>query len=147
MTDPAARQLSVNGGGQSVGDLISLAVSDVTRLVRCELDLAKLELREDAKRLGLAAALLVIAAFAGCLVLVLLCFALAYGLMALGIWAWASFLIVAGACIGLAGFAALVVARKVRRISGLRKTRESVQEGLALLRRDEAAAPTRAETG
>jgi uncharacterized membrane protein YqjE len=147
MTDPAARQLSVNGGGQSVGDLISLAVSDVTRLIRCELDLAKLELRADAKRVGLAAALLVIAAFAGCLVLVLLCFALAYGLITLGIWSWAAFLIVAGGCVALAGCAALVVIIKVRRISGLRKTRESVQEGLALLRRDEAAPPAPTETG
>jgi uncharacterized membrane protein YqjE len=132
VTTPAGQDSS-----RSVGDLVSLAVRDMSRLVRYELDLAKVELRADARRLGLAGALLGIAAFAGCLVLVLLCFALAYGLMTLGIWSWAAFLIVAGVCVVLAGATIGVVALKVRRVSGLRRTRESVQEGLALLKRDE----------
>jgi uncharacterized membrane protein YqjE len=145
MAEPVATPAGQDSS-RSVGDLVSLAVRDMSRLVRYELDLAKVELRADARRLGLAGALLGIAAFAGCLVLVLLCFALAYGLMALGIWAWAAFLIVAGACVLLTGAAIGVVALKVRRVSGLRKTRESVQEGLALLRRDEQpAAPAAAE--
>lgn len=146
MAEPVATPAGQDGG-QSVGDLVSVAVRDVSRLVRYELDLAKMELRGDARRLGLAGALLGIAAFAGCLVLVLLCFALAYGLMTLGIWSWASFLIVAGACVVLAGATIGVVALKVKRVSGLRKTRESVQEGIALLRRDEhPAAPAAAES-
>jgi uncharacterized membrane protein YqjE len=147
MAEPGAASPPHGGGGQSVGDLVALAVRDVTRLVRCELDLAKLELKADARRIGLAAALIVIAAFTGCLVLMLLCFALAYGLMALGIWPWASFLIVAGACVLLIGAAVGVVALKVRRVSGLRKTRESVQEGLAMLRREDQSAPTPVKTG
>jgi uncharacterized membrane protein YqjE len=148
MAEPSAASSPRNGGGQSVGDLVASAVRDATRLVRFELDLAKLELKADARRLGLAAALGMVAAFASCLVLVLLCFALAYGLMALGIWSWASFLIVAGVCVLLIGAAIGVVALKVRRVSGLRKTRESVHEGLALLRRDEhQAAPAPAKTG
>ena len=85
-----------NDSEPSIGDLVSQAIRDVTQLVRCELALAKLELRDDAKRLGLAAALLVIAAFGGCLILVMLCWAFAYGLVTLGIWPWAAFLIVAG---------------------------------------------------
>ena len=48
------------------------------------------------------------AAFVGCLVLVLLCFAFAYGLIALGIWPWAAFLIVAGTCVLLAALAVLI---------------------------------------
>lgn len=136
MAEPVATPAG-RDGSRSVGDLVSLAVRDMSRLVRYELDLAKVELRADARRLGLAGALLGIAAFAGCLVLVLLCFALAYGLITLGIWSWAAFLIVAGACVLLAGATIGVVALKVRRMSGLRKTRESVQEGLALLKRDE----------
>jgi membrane protein implicated in regulation of membrane protease activity len=66
----------------------------------------------------------------------LLCFAFAYGLIAAGIWAWAAFLIVAGTCVLLAAAAMLVVYLKVRRVSGLRKTRETVQGDLALLRRE-----------
>jgi uncharacterized membrane protein YqjE len=147
MAEPAAKNALEDGSGQSVGDLVSLLVRDVTRLVRCELDLAKLELRADARRLGLAAALVGISAFAGCLVLVLMCFALAYGLMALGIWAWAAFLIVAGLLIVLAAVAGVVVATKVRRLSGLRKTRATVSGDLALLRRDENTGSRRAGTG
>jgi uncharacterized membrane protein YqjE len=138
----------LDGDGASVGDLVSLAVRDVTRLVRCELELAKLELRADARRVGLAAALTAIAVFTGFLVLVMLCFALAEGLITLGIWDWAAFLIVAGVCVVLAAVALLVVYLKVRRITALSKTRESVQENLAVLRRDEdAPAPAAVETG
>jgi len=144
MAEPAATSPREDGGGQSVGDLVSLAVRDVTRLVRCELDLAKLELKADARRLGLAAALLGIAVFTGFLVLVMLCFALAFGLIALGVTPWAAFLIVAGACVLLAGIAVGVVVLKVRRVSGLRKTRESVQDDLALLRREDQPAVTAA---
>jgi uncharacterized membrane protein YqjE len=148
MAEPSAASVRRDGGGQSVGDLVAQAVRDATRLVRCELDLAKLELRADARRLGLAAALIAIAAFTSCLVLMLLCFSLAYGLQALGIYPWASFLIVAGICVLLIGAAVGVVALKVRRVSGLRQTRESVQEGLAMLRREEPPAVTApAKTG
>ncbi len=124
-------------GEPSIGDLVSQAIQDVTQLVRCELALAKLELRDDARRLGLAAALLVIAAFGGCLILVMLCWAFAYGLVALGIWPWAAFLIVAGVLLVLALLAILIVVLKVRGVSGLRKTRKTVQQDLALLKRDE----------
>lgn len=135
MTEPASAR-APHGDAESVGDLVALTLRDLTRLVRYEMDLAKLELRADVRRLGLAAVLVGMAAFAGCLVLVLLCFAFAYGLVAAGIWEWAAFLIVSGVCVALAASAIAVVAVKVRRVSGLRKTRETVQADLALLRRD-----------
>ena len=52
-----------NTSEPSIGDLVALAIRDVTQLLRFEIDLAKVELREDARRAGLAAALLGIAAF------------------------------------------------------------------------------------
>lgn len=136
MAEPATRTPASQAGDQTVGDLVSLAVKDVSQLIRCELDLAKLELKADVRRLGIGAALLGVAAFVGCLMLVLLCFAFAYGLVALGIWEWAAFLIVAGTCIVLAGLAVLIAARKVRKLSGLRITRRTVQDDLTLLHRD-----------
>ncbi len=123
---------------QSLGDLVSLAVSDITQLVKFELDLAKLELKQDARRLGIGAVLLGMAAFVGCLVLMLLCFAFAYGLMTLGIWSWASFLIVAGTCVLLAGLAVGIGVLKFRKLSGLRKTRSTVSDDLAMIRRDDS---------
>jgi len=136
MAEPATAR-SAEDDGRSVGDLVSVAVQDLSKLVKYQLDLAKVELTADARRLGISGALLASAVFTGFLVLVMLCFALAYGLQTLGVWDWASFLIVAGVCVLLAAGTVGIVYLKVRRMSGLRKTRESVQEDLALLRRDD----------
>ena len=90
------------GADQSLGDLVALATKDASQLLRYEIDLAKTELKSDVKRVGIAAGLAVMAAFVACLVIVLLCIAYGFGLIALGIWAWAAFLIVTGTCILLA---------------------------------------------
>jgi uncharacterized membrane protein YqjE len=140
MADPAVKRPADGARDQSLGSLVSLAVSDVSQLLKYELDLAKLELKADVRRLGIAGALMGMAAFVGCLVLVLLCFAFAYGLITLGIWSWAAFLIVAGTCVVLAGVGVLIGALKVRKLSGLRKTRRTVQDDLGLLRRNESDA-------
>jgi len=133
------------GDGQSLGDLVALAAKDVSQLIRYEIDLAKTELKGDAKRVGLAAALSGMAAFVGCLVLVMLSFAFAYGLITLGIWDWAAFLIVAGTEVLVAAIAVGIAVLRVRRLSGLRETRKTVTEGLEMLRSDgqqpEIAAP------
>jgi uncharacterized membrane protein YqjE len=148
MARSAASQRLGNNSEASIGDLVAQAIRDVTQLVKFEIDLAKMELRDDARRLGLSAALLGIAAFTGCLILVLLCFAFAEGLIALGIYRWAAFLIVAGVCLLIATVAVLIVYIKVRKVSGLRKTRQTVQADLALLKReDEATAPPAVEAG
>jgi hypothetical protein len=124
------------GGDQSLGDLVALAAKDVSQLIRYEIDLAKSELRGDVRRVGVAGLLGGIAAFVGCLVLVLLCFAWAYGLITLGIWSWAAFMIAAATCVLFAGAAVGVAALKMRGLSGMRQTRKSVTEGLGMLRRD-----------
>ena len=135
------------GSDQSLGDLVALAAKDISQLIRGEISLAKIELRGDLKRVAVAVVLLGISAFVGCLMLVLLCFAFAYGLMTLGIWSWASFLIVAGVCLLLIGLAALIAILRVRGVTGLRTTRASVQETITALRssdtQPEIAAPSR----
>jgi hypothetical protein len=124
------------GDGQSLGDLVALAAKDVSQLIRYEIDLAKSELMDDVQRVGLAGGLGVVAAFVACLVLVLLSIALAFGLVALGIWEWAAFLIVAGAYVLLAVTVLGIAYLKLRRLSGLKKTRETVTEGLEMLRQN-----------
>src|SRR5260370_29288580 len=108
------------GTDQALGDHVALAAKDVSQVIRYEIDLAKTELRSDMKRVGLAGALAGVAAFVGCLVLVLLCIAFAYGLVALGIWKWAAFLIVAGTCVLLAGAAVGVAILRLRGPSRLK---------------------------
>lgn len=127
-------------GQQSLGDLVALAAKDVSQLVRYEIQLAASELKTDAKRLGWAAGLGVVGLFVACLVVVLLCFALAFGLNAAGIWLWAAFLITAGACVLLILLAALIAYLKVRRVTGMKLTRKSVMEDLDVLRRAEPSA-------
>ncbi len=139
MAEPAVKPGTGGVGEPSVGDLVSFAVKDVAQLVKYELDLAKLELKDDARRVGIGAALLGVAGFVGCLVLVLLCFAYAYGLIALGIWPWAAFLIVAGTCVLMAALAVLIAYTKVRKLSGMKRTRQTVQDDIALLKREDGA--------
>ena len=105
------------------------------------LELARLELRADGRRLFMSVALTGTAGFAGILVMFMLSFALAYGLITAGIWNWAAFLIVAGACVLLVALACRIVYLKFRRVTGLRKTRDTVQEDLALLRGRRGAPP------
>jgi hypothetical protein len=144
MAEPAGRYPAGAESQESVGGLVSLAVKDITQLIRYELNLATMELKADLKRIGIGAALFGLAAFVGCLILMLLCFALAYGLMTLGIWSWASFLITAGTCVVLAAVAVVVGIFLFKRFAGLPKTRRTVSEDLAILRRgDGAGAPPR----
>ena len=121
-------------GDQSLGDLVALAAKDISQLIRYEIDLAKTELKADAQRVGVAAGGVGMAAFVGCLVLVMLSFALAYGLITAGIWDWAAFLIVAGVW-ALVGVIAIGIAYlRIRHLSGLRETRKTVSEGIEMLR-------------
>ena len=144
MADPAVRRTSASVTDQSIGDLVSVAARDISQLVRYELDLAKLELKSDAKRVGVGAGLAVVALFTACLVLMLLCFAFAFGLNALHIWLWASFLIVAGVCVLIIGIAALIAVRMVRKLGGMSKTRRSLADGMSLLHRGKAPDPAKA---
>ena len=124
-------------GQQSLGDLVALAAKDISQLLRYEISLAKSELKMDARRIGIAAALAVVGLFVACLLVVLLCFAYAYGLVAAGIWVWAAFLIVAGTCLLLIALAGLIAFGRIRKVTGMKMTRQTVIDDLGLLRRGE----------
>ena len=124
-------------GQQSLGDLVASALKDVSSLLRYEISLAKSELKMDVRRIGIVAALAVVGLFVLCLLVVLLCFAFAFGLVALGIWEWAAFLIVAGTCLLLIGIAGLIAWIVIRRVTGMKMTRKTVMDDIGLLRRSE----------
>jgi len=126
-------------GQQSLGDLVALAAKDVSQLLRYEISLAKGELKMDARRIGIAAALAVVGLFVLCLLVVLLCFAFAFGLVAAGIWTWAAFLIVAGTCLLLIGLAALIAIGRIRKVTGMKMTRQTVIADIGMLRRSDSA--------
>jgi Putative Actinobacterial Holin-X, holin superfamily III len=124
-----------SAGEESLGGLVSLAIKDVSQLIKWEIDLAKLELRGDIKRLAISGAMLAVASFVGCLVLVLASFTAAYGIYAAGMpgGLWASFAVVTGVYVVIALLAIFIAWRKTRRLGGLRRTRATVQESLAIL--------------
>ena len=124
---------------QSIGDLVALALRDVSSLIRYEIALAKRELKIDGMRLGTAAGLIVgglMIAFPG---VILLCFAYAYllywagapgGLAGAFGWAGLTFLV-------LAAIAVLIARYYARKITGMSMTRKTVTDDLDMLRRGE----------
>ena len=77
----------------SVGELIGNISNDLSTLFRQEVELAKVELKEEAGKAGKAAGMLGAAAFAGYLVLVLLSFALVAALSNVMDPGWAALIV------------------------------------------------------
>jgi hypothetical protein len=125
---------------QSLGDLVALALKDLSQLLHYEISLAKSELRTDARRVGVASAFGAFAAVTVGLIMFVLCFAYAYGLNAAGApgGLWGAFLFVALTLTVLL-LAALGVAYLVaRRVTGMSMTRKTVSD-LGMLRRGESS--------
>jgi hypothetical protein len=81
------------GDDASLGELFSALTTDLSQLVRSEMELARVEIREEASKAGKAAGMLGGGALAGYLALILLSFAAAWGLAEVVDAGWA-FLIV-----------------------------------------------------
>jgi uncharacterized membrane protein YqjE len=123
---------------KSVGELVALASSNVSRLIRSEIELAKLELKDDAKKAALGGTMFGVAGVIACVVLILLSISAAYGLVALGVWHWAAFLIVAVAYMILALALVSIGYMRMRTISGIERTRKTLKKDIAALRRSGA---------
>jgi hypothetical protein len=133
------------GDEQSLGELVALAAKDVSQLVRYEIDLAKSEFQADMKRAAVSGALFGFAAFVGCLVLVLLTFALTYALHAFRFWGTAglqwAFLYAAVICVLVAALMVMVARVFLKKFSKMRNTRKTVGADLDMLRRRDGASP------
>jgi len=116
--------------GQSLGELFGRFTSDLGGLVRDEIQLAKVEVTEDARRVARAGGMLGAAAFAGVLTILLLSFAAAWGLaevMPIGF----AFLVIAVVW-GIAGAALFVAGRRRMSEADLRpeQTIQTMQENV-----------------
>jgi hypothetical protein len=126
-------------GQQSLGELVALAAKDLSSLVHYEISLAKSELKMDARRIGIAAGIAVVGLFVACLIVVLLCFALAYGLVAaFDIPIYAGFLCTVGACLLIIVVGGLIAYLIIRRVTGMKMTRKTVMDDIGMLRRSES---------
>jgi uncharacterized membrane protein YqjE len=121
---------------KSIGELVKFATVSVSQLVKSEIELAKLELKDDAKRAAMGSTLFAVAGVAGGIVVILLSIAAAYGLITLGIWNWAAFLIVAGVYVVLAAILIGIGLWRMKKMTGVSRTRRTVKDDIALLRRN-----------
>jgi cellobiose-specific phosphotransferase system component IIC len=115
-------------GDQTLGGLVATAFMDVSTLVRGTIELAKSELRADARRAVVGGALLGAVAFLGIFVVIMLSIAAAYGLVALGLAPGWAFLIIAGAYLLVALILALVGTAMLRRIRPPERTIRMAKE-------------------
>jgi uncharacterized membrane protein YqjE len=76
-----------------IGELISDVTSDLSRLFRQEVELAKAELRVEAKKAGKASGMYAAAGVAGLMVIILLSFAVVYALDAVMPQGWAALIV------------------------------------------------------
>ncbi|MDH2426722.1 phage holin family protein [Sphaerisporangium sp. TRM90804] len=112
---------------ESLGALVAEASQHISTLVRSEIELAKSELKFDAKRVGTAAGLFGVAAFMLHLCLILGSFAIAYGLVQLGMMTWLAFTIVTVFYLLVAGLLAFIGYRRLKGLTGMKRTTRSLK--------------------
>ncbi|MDP9863602.1 MULTISPECIES: phage holin family protein [Streptosporangium] len=112
---------------ESLGALVAAASDQISTLVRAEIELAKSELRFDAKRAGMAAGLFGAAAFMAHLCLILASFAIAYAMVELGVWTWLAFAIVTVFYLLVAGLLVFLGVRRLKGLTGMKRTLRSLK--------------------
>jgi len=113
---------------QSVGELVRDASTQVSTLVRAEIELAKAELSATAKRAGVGAGFVVAAGVIALLSLPFLFVTLAEVLVAVGLPRWSAYLIVWGLFVVVAAILGLIGYRVVRKLRAPERTIETVKE-------------------
>ncbi len=133
-TSPAVRAAGTEE--PSVGSLVQSAMADVSTLVRAEIELAKAEIGRSAKKAGISVGLFgaagVLAAFAGIYLFV----TIAEALTALGLPRWVSYGIVTVLLLVLAGVAALIGRRMLKKIEKPERTMETLSDLPQVLHRE-----------
>lgn len=118
---------------QTVGQLVAAASRDLSTLIHSEIELAKAELRQDAKAAGRGGAMLAVAGFLGILVVILLSIAAAYGLVALGLHEAVAFVIVAVVYLLVAGALAFIGIKAVKTVKPPERSIRAAKETASLV--------------
>ena len=132
----ASRNSTTGPEEPSVGTLVQSAMADVSTLVRSEIELAKAEIGRSAKKAGISVGLFaaagVLVAFAGIYFFV----TVAEALTALGLPRWVSYGIVTVFLLLLAGVAALIGKRMLKKIEKPERTMETLSDLPDVLHRE-----------
>lgn len=132
MSDPA-RTATADSVDRSLGQLVATATAEMSALMHDEIALAKAELRQDAKRVGVGGTAIGVAGVFALFSLPVLSFAAAYGIHNLGLGLAWSFLIVGGAFLLLAGLLALIAVTKFKKVKPPEKSIASAKRTAAVL--------------
>lgn len=108
---------TATGSERSLGTIIKDLTADLSNLLRSEIALLKLELKESASKLGGGAALLAAALFLALFGLAFLFVTITLGLVALGVPAWLSSLIVTVVLLAAAGVLAMLGKKKLEGVN------------------------------
>ena len=119
----------------SLGELVSDASTHMSTLIRSEIELAKLELRSTVKNAGTGAGLFAAAAVILVFSLTFGFLALAEGLVAVGLWRWAAYLIVFGLQLVAVGVCVFLGVKKVRRVKAPQQTINTTKETVDYLKK------------
>jgi hypothetical protein len=111
---------------ETLGSLVAKATDQISTLVRAEIELAKSELRFDAKRVGTGVGLIAAAAFIAHLVLILASFTIAF-VIQLWLPTWASFLIVTVFYLLVAALLVFIGVRRFKGLTGMKRTMSSLK--------------------
>lgn len=119
-------------GEQSLGELVATLTRDVSLLVHQEVELAKTELAQQAKRAGISAGMFSGAGVIAVWGLFLLCFAAGFGIAAgAGIPIWAGFVCIGGLFVIVAVVLAVLGIGVVKKVGPPKRTMTSVKADLA----------------
>ena len=130
------------GGDASLKGLIAAAVADLQRLIRAQVQLAKLELQQTGREAAKTSILLVGALVMGGTGALFLLVTLAYVLVALGLPVWAGFGIVTLVLFIVAAVLGLLGKKESAKIKGPERTIAQIEQTKAMLSRG----PTPAES-
>ena len=130
----ASVDLASTNTGPSIGQLAADASTHLSTIIRGEVELAKTELKVSVKNAGVGVALFGAAAVLLIYGLTFGLIALAEGLITLGIWRWAAFLIVFAILVLLAAVLAFVGLRKVKRVKAPERTIKTSKDTVEFLK-------------
>ncbi|MBI4942583.1 MULTISPECIES: phage holin family protein [unclassified Kineosporia] len=119
---------------RTLGQLVAEATADVQEIVRAEIALAKAELAQDAKRVGVGAGMFGAAGYLGFLASIILTISAGYGLTEAGLPAWAAFLVLGVALLVVAGILALVGKGQVSKVRPPERTIRSTKAAIAAVK-------------
>ena len=127
-SNPSGARRTTRTEEPSVGALVQSAMADVSTLIRSEIELAKAEIGKSAKKAGIGAgafgAAAVLLAFSGIFLFV----TIAEFLTWLGLIRWISYLLVWLLLVVLAGIAALIGRRQIKKIEKPERTLETLRD-------------------